>query len=260
MTIPQAPVRAESGRPFEVSKEPEVGQQSEPVQQSDLAQGLAADSVFHAVWSRFSDVKTKPEPVVLAFEASWCGPCQQMAPILTKLQNEGYRVRRVDVDKDRATTRKYNIQSLPAILSIVGGKEQQRIVGVTTEAQIRRLVHRSSASGCKGAQPARSHAIEPPVPAASKTVPLIRATYPIGKEKAVALLEFLKSHSDVELELKLRDSAVEITTTPEKQMGIGRFIEMFLTAELDEATCVNMPQFGCQIPIAFQQELETTGE
>ena len=33
------------------------------------------------------------------FNASWCGPCQQMKPHIDKLNKEGYSIKKVDIDE-----------------------------------------------------------------------------------------------------------------------------------------------------------------
>jgi thioredoxin 1 len=36
---------------------------------------------------------------LVAFKAAWCGPCKMLTPILKQLQEEGYDIEIVDVDK-----------------------------------------------------------------------------------------------------------------------------------------------------------------
>src|SRR5579871_3594896 len=51
--------------------------------------------------------------VVLDFTASWCGPCQQISPTVSRLERQGYPIRKVDVDTNRDLVRRFNIQSIP---------------------------------------------------------------------------------------------------------------------------------------------------
>lgn len=79
--------------------------------------------------------------VLLDFTATWCGPCQQMNPIVSRLKRQGYPVRKVDVDRERGLAQKFNVRSMPTFILVVDGKEQNRIVGMTSESQLRRLLN-----------------------------------------------------------------------------------------------------------------------
>jgi S1-C subfamily serine protease len=56
------------------------------------------------------------------------------------MEREGLPIRKVDVDQERALAQKYNVQSIPTFLLIVDGEVVTRIVGQTSEAELRRLV------------------------------------------------------------------------------------------------------------------------
>lgn len=78
--------------------------------------------------------------VLLDFTATWCGPCQQMNPIVSRLKRQGYPVRKVDVDQERHLAQQFNVRSMPTFILVVDGKEQTRIVGMTSESQLRRML------------------------------------------------------------------------------------------------------------------------
>ena len=83
-----------------------------------------------------------PAGVLLDFTATWCGPCQQMSPIVSKLQREGYPVRKVDIDQEKALANRFNISSIPAFVLVVNGKEVMRKVGATSEGELRQMLAR----------------------------------------------------------------------------------------------------------------------
>lgn len=80
------------------------------------------------------------ESVLLDFTATWCGPCQQMSPIVDRLAQEGYPIRKVDVDRQRALAERYQITSMPTFVLVVDGREVMRQPGATSEAQLRRML------------------------------------------------------------------------------------------------------------------------
>lgn len=74
-----------------------------------------------------------------AFEASWCGACKEMEPVLKKLQRKGYRVVRIDTEtaKGRALVKKYKVTSLPTYIAVDSkGREQGREVGAVSEGTL----------------------------------------------------------------------------------------------------------------------------
>lgn len=53
---------------------------------------------------------------MIAFTASWCGPCHQQASIVNKIEAAGVRVIRIDIDVNPAAARRYRITSVPTYI------------------------------------------------------------------------------------------------------------------------------------------------
>ncbi len=81
-----------------------------------------------------------PDNVLLDFQATWCAPCQQMSSVVSRLQRQGYAIRKVDVDKEPGLTREFGVRTIPAFVLVVNGKEVNRIEGVTTEGDLKKLL------------------------------------------------------------------------------------------------------------------------
>ena len=61
------------------------------------------------------------KPAIVDFTATWCGPCQRIAPILEELADKYKKdivIYKVDIDKERGLAEAFNVSSIPAILYI----------------------------------------------------------------------------------------------------------------------------------------------
>lgn len=81
-----------------------------------------------------------PQVGLLDFTATWCGPCQQMSPIVEGLQRQGYPVYKVDVDQRPDLAKQFRITGMPTFLLVVDGKEVMRQTGATSESQLKRML------------------------------------------------------------------------------------------------------------------------
>lgn len=80
-------------------------------------------------------------PVLVEFTAEWCGPCHQLAPVLSAIAGEEadrLKVVQIDVDTSPETTVRYNVLSTPTLLvfragepvkSLVGARPKRRLLG-----------------------------------------------------------------------------------------------------------------------------------
>lgn len=82
-------------------------------------------------------------PVVVDFWAPWCGPCKMVAPTLDKLAKEYQEkllIAKVNTDENSEWATKYNVQGIPTMLFIVGGKIIHRQVGALPEPMLREVI------------------------------------------------------------------------------------------------------------------------
>lgn len=72
------------------------------------------------------------KPAIVDFTATWCGPCQRIAPILEELAKEydgDIVIYKVDIDKNQELAQAFGVRSIPAILYIPLDNEPSMTVG-----------------------------------------------------------------------------------------------------------------------------------
>ncbi len=78
------------------------------------------------------------KPAIVDFTATWCGPCQRIAPILEELAKE-YEgkvvIYKVDVDENKALAQSFNVSSIPAVMFIPLEGEPVMTVGSRDKAK-----------------------------------------------------------------------------------------------------------------------------
>ena len=91
-------------------------------------------------FTSFDDVLSGSDvPVLVDFYATWCGPCQMMAPILEQVnaQLKGrLQVIKIDTDKYPQLASQYQIYALPTLVLFKNAQPVERIEGVLSADQI----------------------------------------------------------------------------------------------------------------------------
>ncbi len=100
-------------------------------------------SVINVTKADFDEVVLKSNvPVLVDFNAGWCGPCRAMKPMLDELAegDPGYVIASVDIDSEDELAEEYDVTSIPCLVVFKGGEEVNRSVGLIPKEAIAELV------------------------------------------------------------------------------------------------------------------------
>ena len=78
-------------------------------------------------------------PVIVDFWASWCAPCQSMAPVYSKVAQSSPSLlfAKVNTEQIQKISADANIRSLPTLVFFHQGEEVDRISGGLNEMQMK---------------------------------------------------------------------------------------------------------------------------
>ena len=89
-----------------------------------------------------SEVLKSDKPVLVDFNADWCGPCKMLAPTMEAIaaDRDDIKVVSINIDDEDELAEKYEVFSIPCVVVIRNGEEVNRSVGLRPRADIEGLL------------------------------------------------------------------------------------------------------------------------
>ncbi len=115
-----------------------------PHDRENISMTATNTQIAHVTDATFSaEVEQASGLVLVDFWATWCGPCQVIAPILEQLagQHAGkVKIAKLDVDSNQQTTLRFNVRSIPSILFFRDGRHVDTVVGAVPKGTLEQRI------------------------------------------------------------------------------------------------------------------------
>lgn len=99
--------------------------------------------IINVVKSNFEkEVLSSDLPVLIDFNANWCGPCRMLRPILDEISTENNNVKivSINIDNEEDLAREYGVMSIPCLVLVKNGQEVRRSVGLMPKEEVIKFI------------------------------------------------------------------------------------------------------------------------
>ncbi len=93
-----------------------------------------------------TEIKNSDKPIIIDVYATWCGPCQYMAPVFEELSKEmgdKYKFAKLNIDEERDLAVKYNVSSIPTFIFIKNGEVVGREMGFMEKETLKSKIEKN---------------------------------------------------------------------------------------------------------------------
>lgn len=88
------------------------------------------------------EVLNSDKPVLVDFWASWCGPCQMLAPAIAEIADEHNEIKvgKVNVDEQPNLATQFGVQSIPMVVLFKDGKAVDTSIGFVPKEELEAML------------------------------------------------------------------------------------------------------------------------
>lgn len=114
---------------------------------SALISVITAERVIHLNSDNFDSIVDGSRNVFVKFEASWCGPCKRMAPIMDQVARESYPdlngetiLAAIDADAEEEIGERFQIEAFPTIKLFLKGRTHDEAIDFSGDRTAQNIV------------------------------------------------------------------------------------------------------------------------
>lgn len=115
---------------------------------SVLVSLVSAERVIHLNSDNFDAIVDGTRNVFVKFEASWCGPCKRMAPIMDQVAREAFPnlngdtiLAAIDADAEEEIGERFEIEAFPTIKLFLKGRSHEEAINFTGERTAKNIAN-----------------------------------------------------------------------------------------------------------------------
>ena len=88
------------------------------------------------------EVLESDKTVLVDFWATWCGPCQMIAPVVEDIAKQGkVKVGKVNVDDEQELAIEYGVMSIPTLIFFKNGEKVKEVVGFHSKSELEEIIN-----------------------------------------------------------------------------------------------------------------------
>ena len=90
-----------------------------------------------------NEVLKNDKLVIVDFFATWCGPCQMLAPVIANLDkkySDEVEFYKVNIDESQESAIRYGVMSVPTLIFFKNGEEIERQIGYMDEEELSKII------------------------------------------------------------------------------------------------------------------------
>ncbi len=145
----------ETNETNETSEDTEASEETETTEISEMSETAESEETTEAQTEKFdpdivkitlqnyqAEIYGSEKLVIVDFYADWCGPCQNIAPILEEIasENSGVRIAKVNVDYEVTLASMFGIEYLPTLVMVNDGQIVQELVGFMSKEELMMII------------------------------------------------------------------------------------------------------------------------